>query len=144
MCSSDLFDEEGSNLIDKTIIKDGVVRDFYGSNVFSQYVKKENTGNLRIIQLEKGSLNVEDLNGQTYLECLQFSGIQCNILSDYLGGEVRLAILHIGDKKIPVGGFSISGKLSEFISHVKLSNKTSKLPNYFGPSFMLLKDFNVL
>ena len=72
------------------------------------------------------------------------SGIQADLFNDYVGGEVRLAILHKDGKSIPVTGFSISGKLSEVINSVKFSKKRCKEPNYFGPEFAYFSNFHIL
>ena len=137
------FDEDGSSLKDRTIIENGVVKSFFGDNRFSQYAKKDNTGNLRILSLSLGSLDEKCIEGD-YLECLQFSGIQADLYNDYLGGEVRLALYHHDGKAIPVGGFSISGKLSELLSSALLSKHLSKEPSYSGPRHIYLKKMSVL
>lgn len=143
-CSgSAYFDEDGSSLKEKKVISEGKVVGFFGSDRFAQYLGEEKTGNLGIVSLKAGDLDKESLSGKTYLECLQFSGLQVDILNDYIGGEVRLAILHKDGKEIPVTAFSISAKLSQAISSIKLSKKTCALPEYTGPEFMLLKDFSV-
>ncbi|MCR5079108.1 MAG: hypothetical protein K6B65_04245 [Bacilli bacterium] len=136
--SSRYFDQDGTTLKDKVVIEKGTVSSFFGDNRFSQYVKRENTGNLAILSVNPGSLEEGEIEGD-YLECLQFSGIQADIFNDYLGGEVRLALYHHDGKKIPVGGFSISGKLSELLSSARLSKHISKDPSYCGPSHIFLK-----
>ncbi|MCR4911375.1 MAG: hypothetical protein K5925_02490 [Bacilli bacterium] len=138
------FDSDGSSFKEKVIIENGVAKDQFGGNRFAQYVNKENTGALPLCEINCGDLTKNELENATYLECLQFSGIQCDFLNDYLGGEVRLAILHKDGKQIPVCGFSISGKLSELMGEVKLSKGREKLPGYSGPAFIYLKDLQVL
>lgn len=144
-CSnSAYFDEDGSEYNEQVLIKDGEVVNFFGGNRYSQYVNEKNTGNLRIIKLNTGKLEKKDLVNDTYLECLQFSGIQSDLLNDYIGGEVRLAILHKDGKEIPVTGFSISGKLSDALNSIKLSKEVATEPNYCGPKFVLLKNLTIL
>lgn len=144
-CSlSSNFDEDGSEYKDRTIIKDGEVVSFYGPNRFAQYLKEENTGNLKICKLEPGNLTKDDLNGKEYLECLQFSGIQSDILNNYVGGEVRLAIYHKDGKAIPVTGFSISAKLSDVLNTIRLSKEITHDPVYCGPKFALFDGFTIL
>lgn len=138
------FDSDGGSFKDKVIIEEGEVKAFFGGNRFAQYVGQESSGNLPLAELNCGELTKEDLKDKTYLECLQFSGLQVDLLNDYLGGEVRLAILHKDGKEIPVCGFSISGKLSSLISEVKLGKQRINSPSYSGPSFILLKDLTVL
>lgn len=144
-CSNSVeFDSEGSSFKETIIIKDGKAVNVFGGNRFAQYLNKPNTGNLPINVVNTGTLSKDDLKNKTYLECLQFSGIQCDILNDYIGGEVRLAILHKDGLEIPVCGFSIAGKLSEVINEIKLSKDKDTLPYYSGPAFALLKDLQIL
>ena len=138
------FDEDGSAFIDRDVIVGGKAVNCFGGNRYAQYLGEENVGNLRIVKLGCGGLEKSALKGKTYLECLQFSGLQVDLYTDYIGGEVRLAVFHDGEKEIPVSGFSISAKLSDVMNTVKLSGKSCKLPGYSGPEFMVLKDFTIL
>ena len=144
-CSeSALFDNDGSSFKDKVIIDKGVVKGFYGGNRFSQYVGQENTGSLELSELALGTLSKDGLKNEEYLECLQFSGIQCDYLNDYVGGEVRLAIWHKNGQKIPVSGFSISASLKEMLNHARLANYDVHSPSYHGPKFIYFRNMNVL
>ncbi len=143
-CESADFDEDGSSLTDRTLIRDGKVEAFFGGNRFAQYVGEPNTGNLRVLSLAPGSLTEEELFACDRLECLQFSGLQVDLFNDYIGGEVRLAVLHKDGKEIPATAFSISGKLSEVLNTLRLSEKTTARPNYVGPAVALLEKFTIL
>ena len=60
------------------------------------------------------------------------SGIQLNIEQNYIGGEVRLGYYFDGKTKTPISGISISGKLDEFLSSLKLSKETVSGAYYEG------------
>jgi len=138
------FDQDGTTLKDRTIIKDGKAVALYGSSVFGQYLgeKKENiTGNLRCISVASGSL--DKLDGR-YLEAVSLSGIQLDTYNDYIGGEIRLAYLHDGDKVTPVTGISMSGKLSEVLPSLRLTSDKVVRGAYEGPSRLLLKNVQII
>lgn len=138
------FDEDGTTLKDRVVIKDGKAVALWGGNVFGQYLgeKKENiTGNLECISVDSGSL--DKLEGR-YLEAVSLSGIQLDTYNDYIGGEIRLAYLHDGDKVTPVTGISMSGKLSEVLPSLRLTADKVVRGAYEGPSLMLLKNMQIV
>ncbi len=142
--ASRLFDEEGIDLIDTKIVENGVLINSYGTGRFAEYLKKTPTGNLPCIDVTNGTLTNEKLNSEKYLECISFSGIQVDLSSDYIGGEVRLANYFDGEKLIPVTGLSISGSLKNFLNDVKLSNEVELVVNYRGPKKAISKAFKII
>ena len=78
-----------------------------------------------------------------YLEVVSMSGLQVDFFSDYIGGEVRLAYYHDGDKAIPVTGVSISGKLSQVLNNIRFSSETTVQGGYVGPSKAALQDMQI-
>lgn len=141
---SSAFDADGTTLKDKTTIKDGKAVGLWGSNVFGQYLgeKQEDiTGQLGCLSVESGS--IEKLDGK-YLEAVSLSGIQLDVYNDYIGGEIRLAYLHDGDKVTPVTGISMSGKLSEVLPSLRLTADKVVRGAYEGPSLMLLKNMQIV
>ena len=136
------FDDDGLDLTDTVIIKDGVVCGNFGPSRFGQYLGVEKpTGSLRCEKLEAGTLDKID---GAYLECVSMSGIQLDLYNDYIGGEIRLAYYHDGEKTVPVTGITMSGKLSEVLSSLRLSSKTDVSGAYEGPVYLLMKDMTVL
>lgn len=71
------------------------------------------------------------------------SGLQTDLNNDYIGGEVRLAYLVEGEKRTPLTGISISGKLSEVLPTIRLSQQQRTYENYCGPAFALLDNVTV-
>ena len=126
--SADRFDRDGVLLSPVEVIKDGVLNSYYGDNRFAQYLGVEPTGNLRSLKVKAGKSSDEEIMFGKYLEIISLSGIQIDIYSSYIGGEVRLANYHDGDKVIPVSGFSFSGNLFAALADIKISKDvTSKL-----------------
>ena len=66
------------------------------------------------------------------------SGLQGDFYSDYIGGEVRLAYYHDGEKVIPVTGISISGRATEVLNSIRLSSEIAVQDGYTGPKQALI------
>ena len=133
------FDSDGFELADKTIVENGKVTGYYGMNRFAAYLGEKPTGNLRCVGVNAGTLSDDELEKTTYLECISLSGLQLDLYNDYIGGEIRLAYLHKDGKTIPVTGISMSGRLSNVLSSIRLSDKVKVRRNYGGPYKVLLK-----
>mgnify|MGYP002624166942 CR=1 FL=1 len=142
--NSRAFDQDGFLLTEKELVKDNKVVGFYGANKFAQYVGMDATGNLPCIEVKKGSLTDNELAKIKHIECVSFSGLQVDLISDYIGGEVRLGYLVENGERKPVTGFTISAKLSDVLNNIRLSNKDTVYRNYKGPKKVLLRNMNVL
>ncbi|MBR2336954.1 MAG: hypothetical protein IKA61_03295 [Clostridia bacterium] len=141
---SAVFDGDGVTLKDKNVIENGVATAYYGSHRFGSYLGEEVTGDLRCVSLAKGTLSEEEVSKEPYFECVSLSGLQLDLYNDYIGGEIRLAYYFDGEKKIPVTGISMSGKLSEVLNSIRLSEKTVAKDNYKGPAIALLKNLSII
>lgn len=140
------FDADGSALRDTCVIKDGVVENYHGSSRFGQYLEvKEPTGDLPDnISVMPGTLSEEEIRKAPYIECASLSGIQLDLYNDYIGGEIRLAYYFDGEKKVPVTGISMSGKLSQVLSQLRLSKEIVNEGAYEGPAYLLMPHISVL
>ncbi len=142
--ASALFDGDGTTLIDTKVIEDGVAISYFGSDRFAQYLGKKATGSLSCYSVDCGTLTDGELNQKPYFECVSMSGLQLDIYNDYIGGEVRLAYYFDGEKKIPVTGISISGKLSDALNSVRLSNEEEQSGRYSGPKLALFNGIEIV
>lgn len=139
------FDDDGLTLTSKKIIDNGEVVGYYGSSRFGQYLgEKQITGGLMCVSVDCGSLTEEQLKGQTYLELVSLSGLQLDLYNDYIGGEIRLAYLHQGEKVTAVTGISISGSLSKTLKTIRFATQSKTREAYEGPAFALLNDLTVV
>lgn len=132
------FDADGLALTDRKVIENGKALAYYGSTRYAQYLDKEATGALGCILVEKGTLTKSELCGAPYFRCASMSGLQVDIYNDYIGGEVRLGYYFDGEREIPVTSVSISGKLSEALSTLRLSNEVTTTGAYSGPELALI------
>lgn len=140
---SRFFDSDGTKLNDTLIIEAGIAKRYWGGMRYAQYLKMEPTGNLPIFKLALGNRSVDELKKEPYLEVVSMSGIQVDLLSDYIGGEVRLGYYFDGTKVKSVTGISISGSLSNVLKNMYLSNEEEKQGRYSGPKLTLFKGFSI-
>ena len=138
---SSCFDGDGLSLGEITLIRQGQVENYYGSNRFGQYLGEVPTGNLGCLCVAPGTYR--DSEGQPCLEVISMSGLQVDFFNDYIGGEIRLAYYHDGEKTIPVTGISFAGKFRQVLSHMRLSQDLAIHDSYSGPSRAVLRDVTI-
>ena len=140
--SSSSFDGDGVSLGEITLIENGTVENYFGSNRFGQYLHIEKpTGNLGCLCLAPGSF--EKVEKGPWLEILSMSGLQVDFFNDYIGGEIRLAYYHEKGKLLPVTGISISGKASQVLDRIRFSSDLTLQDSYYGPSKALLSNLKI-
>lgn len=142
--SSSAFDADGYTLTDRKIIENGRAVALFGGVRYAQYLGEVATGNLGCISVECGSLTDYEKRAAPYFRCASMSGLQVDIYNDYIGGEVRLGYYFDGEKEIPVTGISISGKLSDAIANMRLSNEAVTYESYTGPKCALLGGIEIV
>ncbi len=138
------FDGDGTAMVDTEIIRDGMAVNTFGASRFAQYLGKTPTGNLPCFEVNPGTLTEEELKSAPYFECVSMSGLQVDIYNDYIGGEVRLAYYYDGEKTLPLTGISISGKLSDALKNLRLSQTETVYGAYKGPAFLTLEGIEII
>lgn len=141
--SSAKFDGDGMSLTDITVVEEGKAINYFGSNRFGQYLGEKPTGSLGCLTVESGTACPKCLSKAPYLEVVSMSGLQVDAYNDYIGGEVRLAYYNDGKTITPVTGISITGKLSEVLSSIRLSKETAIHDRYIGPKKAILSGMKV-
>ena len=140
---SSKFDSDGLSLGEIRIVSEGTAAAYFGDNQYGQYLGETPTGTLRCLCADPGSLTQEELAQGPYLEIISMSGLQVDFFSDYIGGEVRLAYLHDGEKVTPVTGISISGSVSQVLNTIRFSRKLGVQDGYQGPEKAQLLDMKI-
>ena len=137
------FDPDGLALRDIRIIENGKAVNYYGPNRFGQYLDEAPTGSLRCLCADAGTTPAEAFTKGPYLEVISMSGLQVDFYNNYIGGEVRLAYYHDGEKITPVTGISITGQLRDVLSSIRLSCETAVENSYIGPKKALINCMNI-
>lgn len=140
----DLFDFEGTILKQNDILKDGKLVGYYGGKQYADYLDIPCKGLASKIIVRKGKTNYDSMTNKPYIRIIALSGIQIESLSDYIGGEVRLALYFDGKKTYPVSGFSFSGSFKECLKTLKLSKEMQDIKGYSGPKYMKLHNLDIL
>lgn len=141
---SSAFDGDGVTLLDRKIIENGKALALWGGTRFAQYLGEVATGNLGCISARCGTLTDEEKASKPYFRCASMSGLQVDIYSDYIGGEVRLGYYFDGEREIPVTGISISGKLSVALANMRLSTEATTYESYHGPKCALFDGIEIV
>lgn len=138
------FDGDGIILKNIQVITDGILTSFYGKNQYAQYLNLQPSGDMDMISVQKGSAKYAQMTKKTHIEILALSGIQIDMYSGYIGGEVRLALYFDGKNKFPVSGFSFSGNINTCLSSITISKEMTKLARYIGPKYIKLTNMKIL
>jgi len=141
---ADAFDKDGVLLFPIKVIEKGIITNYYGSNQYAQYLDIKPSGLLRTIYVPKGKSSYEQMTKKPHLEIIALSGIQIEMYSGYIGGEVRLAIYFDGRFHHPVSGFSFSGNIDKCLSSLALSKETVEIEGYEGPKYIKLKEMEII
>ena len=137
------YSSDGVKLIERNILKEGVVSDIVGATRFCRYMNIEPKGIYEAIRVENGSVSFEDMKKKPYLMPVAFSDFQMDAMSGHFGGEIRLAYLFDGESVHLVTGGSVNGSLLEKQSNLIFSKETNRSSNYSGPYAMLIPGVSV-
>ena len=140
---SSRFDNDGLSLGSVRVVEGGKATDYYGSNRYGQYLGEVPTGEMRCLIADAGTVSAKTFTAGNYLEVVSMSGLQVDFYNDYIGGEVRLAYYHNGEKTIPVTSVSISGKLSQVLNNIRFSSEVAVHGGYTGPDKAALQDMTI-
>ncbi|MBP5185115.1 MAG: hypothetical protein J6113_08410, partial [Lachnospiraceae bacterium] len=137
------FSSEGIRMKDLKLLKDGVLLATHGPKRFAHYLGVEATGNYSAFTVEPGTVSIEEMKKEPYLNIVNFSDFQLNEMNGSFGGEIRLAFLFDGEKVTPVTGGSINGNFIELQKNARISKETQKQLDYEGPYAICFESINV-
>lgn len=132
------YSAEGIPMKDRELIRDGKLQLIHGGNRYACYLKLEPTGEYRGCRAPQGNVPLEEMRSAPYLEVVNFSDFQMDSFSGHFGGEIRLAFLYDGEKKIPVTGGSINGSILEAQKHLTFSREMQTEEIFEGPAAVCL------
>ena len=88
-------------------------------------------------------MTLEQMRQEPYLEVVNFSDFQMDSFSGHFGGEIRLAFLCEGGKRIPVTGGSINGTILEAQKNFVFSAETQVESRFEGPVAVCMEGIRV-
>ena len=128
------FDAEGAPVRDMTLISGGVAEQFYGSQMFSQYIGLKDSFIPGNFVVEGGESSAAELRTGRYLEIVEFSDFQVSPMNGDIAGEIRLGYLHDGESVTVVEGGSVSGTMRELGGAMRFSKEQKQYNNYLIPA----------
>ena len=137
------YSAEGIPMKDRELIRDGNLLMIHGNNRFAYYLNLEPTGNYESYKVPSGNVALEDMRQGTYLEVVNFSDFQMDSFSGHFGGEIRLAYLCDGEKRIPVTGGSINGNILEAQKSLVFSSQIQTEESFEGPLAVCMEKIQV-
>lgn len=137
------FSAEGIPMKDKELVKDGILQFIHGGNRFAQYLDIEPTGIYNSFKMPAGSVSLQEMKAEPYLEVVNFSDFQMDSDTGHFGGEIRLGFLYDGEKVTPVTGGSINGNIFEVQKRLVFSKETQIEKNFEGPKAVCIEKVNV-
>ena len=126
-------DEEGSEIRDRYLIKDGVAQNFWGSRQMSQYLGLEGSSLVYNVVVDGGKQSAADLRTGDYLEVIEFSDFQVDSMAGDIAGEIRLAYWHHDGECTPVTGGSVSGSMMDAMRTMRFSSETVQYDTHVIP-----------
>ena len=137
------IDKEGAVIRDRTLIRDGVVESLWGPRQFSQYLGVEDSALAKNFVVEGGACSESEIRKGDYLEVVEFSDFDVNLVGGDIAGEIRLGYLHQnGTVRIVTGG-SVSGKIDDAIPMMQFSRETEQYDTWVIPRVTLLKNLKI-
>ncbi|MBQ9412874.1 MAG: TldD/PmbA family protein [Oscillospiraceae bacterium] len=136
-------DREGNEIFPRTLIRDGVAEQFWGSRQFSQYLGLERSSMVYNVAVSGGTGTEESLRRGDYLEPVEFSDFQVDPVTGDIAGEIRLAYWHHGGQTGVVTGGSVSGSMFSAAPSMTFSHATRQYDSYVIPALTRLESLRV-
>lgn len=144
LVASDPYSREGIPMVDRPLMKDGVLQTIHGASRFAYYLGIEPTGDYEKIRLNAGTRDLASLKTESVLEPISFSDFQMDWADGHFKGEMRLALLYHADGTVEeLSGGSINGCLPDVENRLLFSKERYSDSSYEGPLAVLIPDVPV-
>ncbi len=133
--NSAAFDAEGTPGQRLLVIENGVLRNFWATQRYAQYLSVPATGQFGNLEMLPGSMPIADMwqgDGVLYY-IVAFSSMSPDPATGNFVGEIRLGYERRGGEVRPIKGGSVSGNIFSDLAAARLSQETMMLGAYQGP-----------
>lgn len=137
------FSNEGIELKERELLKDGVLKNIQGSFKFAQYLGLEPIGNYDGGYVKGGDTSVNDMLKDGELKILRFSDFQMDSLTGDFGGEIRLALLKKGNKVLKLTGGSLAANIKDVQNNMTLSKEMQNFGAFTVPKAIKLRNVEI-
>lgn len=141
--SREPFSRDGIPMPERSLIENGAVKAILGETRMCRYLGIEPTGSYYCMKCLNGTMPFEEMKRGRVLLPVTFSDFQCDSMSGYFGGEIRLAYLFENGTVSIVTGGSISGSLTKKAGELKFSSERFSNASWEGPKAVLIPGVSV-
>ncbi len=142
---SGAFDDDGLPGMRLLVIEHGVLRNWWATQRYAEYLQVPPTGAFGNLEILPGSMPVADMwqgVGPLY-HIVAFSAMTPDPVTGNFVGEIRLGYERRGDEVQPIKGGSLSGNLFADLAHARLSQETVMLGDYLGPQAIRFPEMTI-
>ena len=136
-------DREGAEVHDMYIVRDNIPESYWGGCQFRYYMNVPDSFIASNFKVEGGSSSEAEIRQGKFLEVVDVSSMDVDVISGNFAAEIRLAYWHDGDKVTPVCNGSVSGSVPELLNNIKLSKELTQNDNFLVPSVLRIEDVTV-
>ncbi len=104
---NDAYDMDGNPVKDRVLFDKGVCKTFWGSIQHAHYIHMDDTTSINNVVVHGGSMSIEDMKKEPYLEVTDFSSFIMDPITGSFGGEIRLGYEKDARGVHPVGRIDI-------------------------------------
>ena len=140
---NNIYDGDGNPVKEKVLFENGICQSYWGTVQHAHYIGLEDPTSINNFVVSGGSISLDDMKKQPYLEVTDFSSFIMDPVSGNFGGEIRLGYESDGANVHPIVGGSISANYSNVLKNIKFSKETRQMNNYVVPCAILLTDVSV-
>lgn len=139
------FDMLGISAKRTCLIENNIVKNFFASKQYADYLNILPTGPVGTIEIEPGSFTLEELkNKDYYVEIHTFSSFVPDVASGSFSAEIRLGYVVKNGERTPFKGGLFSGNIFELAKNMNLSKEEQLEAGYKGPKAALFLEGEVV
>ncbi|MCC8168215.1 MAG: hypothetical protein LIO37_02595 [Clostridiales bacterium] len=127
LLAADPYSSEGIPMVDRPLLRGGVLQTIHGGCRFAYYLNTEPTGFYRKMGVAPGNTSIEEMKQSPYLHVVNFSDFQMDSFTGSFAGEIRLAYLYDGETVTRLTGGSVNGNIHEAQKSMHLSSETQDI-----------------
>ena len=142
---SGCFDADGLPGQRTLIIDNGILKRFWASNRYAQYLQIDASGSFGTMELATGSMPFAALQDDHELlyHIVAFSAMSPDPITGDFVGEIRLGYELENGQRRPIRGGSVSGNLLAVLAAASLSQESAFHGDYLGPKAMRFPQITV-
>jgi PmbA protein len=130
---SNRFDGEGLPAQRLELIRNNELVAFAASQRYADYLDLPATGAFGGVELPAGSVSAAALMAEPYVEIVQFSWFNPDVITGDFATEIRFGYLVENGRRTPFRGGQLVGNYLEALADVRWSAETGMFGSYLGP-----------